>query len=476
MAVPDDTPTAAPPAPPPTPPASDEGAIERLRAAAVRGGLFTLFGYGASQVLRLASNLILTRLLAPEHFGLMALVNSCMTALQMFSDLGVRVSIVQDREGDAPRFLNTAWTLNTIRGTVLWLVACALAWPVARFYEQPDLLALIPVVSLQALIMGFHSTNWAALSRHMALGRLTAIDLGVQLVSLATMCGWAYFISRSVWALVVGSLVNAVLRVFLSHTLLPGVRNWFLWDREVAGKLIRFGRWITISTILTYVADKSDRLILGAVMTISMLGVYNIAAFMAQAVIEGLSAISQRILFPLYARLSEVEQGPALSRRIFRARALLHLLTLPPLAFLIACPDLVLELLYDDRFHGGAWVLRTLAAGAVVSAISLTSSPVLLARGDSFRHMAVLASRTVALIAGLAWVSWTAPGRELAARLGMEQPQVLVVALNPLLGYPVLSWATRRYGVWMPGLDLLSVLSAAALTAFCLLLRSLVGL
>ena len=432
---------------------------DRLEAAALRGGLLTVVGYGGVQVLRLLSNLLLTRLLFPEAFGLMALVHSTMAALQMFSDLGFHTCIIQDKEGDSPCFLDTAWTFSVLRGVVLWLIACALSWPLSWLYEAPALRQLIPVVGLSAVIMGFQSTRVFSHQRHLVLGRLTAIDLGVQLGALGLMCAVAWW-QRTVWALVVGGLFHATLRVILSHTVLPGERNRFLWDREAARRLVRFGRWILISTMLTWAVDKSDRLILGASMAIATLGVYNIAALLAQSVQDGMLTLSSKVLFPLYARLAEVDAG-GLRARIQRVRVALLLLALPPLCLLVAFSEQVLELLYDDRYHQGAWMLRALAAGSIVGCVGLTGAPVLLARGDSFSHMMVLAWRAVTLVGGVAWAH---------ARWGVDG-QVWAVALNPLLGYPALAWATRAHGVWMPRLDALAIAASALGVALLWLLR-----
>src|SRR3989442_984776 len=102
-----------------------------LRARAMRGMVWAFSSYGVNQFLRLASNLVLSRLLAPKAFGLMALVAVFLSGLQMFSDVGIRPSIIQNRRGDEPDFLNTAWTIQVIRGTALWLLSCLIAWPAA---------------------------------------------------------------------------------------------------------------------------------------------------------------------------------------------------------------------------------------------------------------------------------------------------------------------------------------------------------
>ncbi|MFN3500356.1 MAG: oligosaccharide flippase family protein, partial [Pannonibacter indicus] len=75
----------------------------------MRGTAISLAGTGGQQLLRLASNLALTRLLFPEAFGLMALIQTFMVGLQMFSDIGIRPSIIQNKRGEEADFLNTAW-------------------------------------------------------------------------------------------------------------------------------------------------------------------------------------------------------------------------------------------------------------------------------------------------------------------------------------------------------------------------------
>ena len=121
---------------------------EGLFARAMRSSAWTIFGFVASQGIRFGSNLILTRLLFPEAFGMMALVTVAMVGLGNFSDIGTGPAIAYNRRGDDPDFLDTAWTLHVIRGVLLWLATCALAWPFARFYGEPMLAQLLPVAGL----------------------------------------------------------------------------------------------------------------------------------------------------------------------------------------------------------------------------------------------------------------------------------------------------------------------------------------
>ncbi len=92
-----------------------------------RALIWSLLGFGTFQVLRFGFNLVLTRLLLPEVFGLMALVDLFIIGLHMFSDVGLGLSIVRSQRGDDPHYLNGAWSLQVVRGFCLWLGAAP--WP-----------------------------------------------------------------------------------------------------------------------------------------------------------------------------------------------------------------------------------------------------------------------------------------------------------------------------------------------------------
>ena len=80
--------------------AAEEAGDESHSGRAVRSGAYTLAGYVGLQGLKLGGNIILTRLLPREAFGLMAIVNTVLMGFGLFSDLGIGPSIVQNPRGD----------------------------------------------------------------------------------------------------------------------------------------------------------------------------------------------------------------------------------------------------------------------------------------------------------------------------------------------------------------------------------------
>lgn len=354
--------------------------MSSLKKLAIRGMVWTIAGYGTSQILRFGSNLILTRLLFPKLFGLMALLNIFIIGLHLFSDIGIGPSIIQNKRGDDPAFLNTAWTLQIIRGFALWFCCVAIAWPVTKLYGEPQFLWLLPVVGLSTIITGFNSTALFTLNRHMAVAQLGIFELGGQIISLMVMLVWAWF-SPTIWALVVGGLVSDSVRMVWSHRLIPGSCNRFAWDQDATNALFSFGRWIFISTALTFLATQADRLILGKLLSFEMLGVYGIAFVLADMPRQLIVVISGKVIFPAIARLSHLPRE-TLRAKILQKRKFVVVVLALGLTVLISFGDILILALYDQRYTQAAWMLPILALGVWSNVLFQTLGiPLLLAVG-----------------------------------------------------------------------------------------------
>ncbi len=374
-----------------------------VAAPVVRGSVLTMGGYGASQVLRLGSNLILTRLLFPEVFGQLALVSILLTGLQMFSDVGTGPAIIQNPRGDDPAFLNTAWTVQCARGGALWLASWVIAWPAAAFYGQPTLRWLIPAAGFTALVGGFESTAMHTLQRNLRLGRLTVTDLTSQLVGAAAMVllvvldRWWFGANdpNAGWAVVSGGIATSLVRVVMSHTYLPGIRHRFQLDRESLHLMFGFGRWIFVSTLLTFFAAQSDRLVFGKMLPIAFLGVYSIASMLSALPTQAVVKLGAAIVFPAYSRLIGRSDFGNVFWRV-------RWPTLVGGAAIVSClaaggPFLV-GFLYDRRYVEAGWILQYLAVGAWFQVLECTNGAAMLAKG----YVRWVAAGSAAKVLGLA--------------------------------------------------------------------------
>ena len=160
--------------------------VEALTGKASLGAAWTITGFGGRQLVRLVSNLILTRMLLADEFGMMSLVAVFVFGLELFSDIGVGPALIQNKRED-PEFINTAWTVQVVRGIALWLIATALAGPYAAFYEEPLLKPLVQVGALGILIDGFRSTSFFIQNRKLNLKRIVLLEVIAQVLGAIAM-------------------------------------------------------------------------------------------------------------------------------------------------------------------------------------------------------------------------------------------------------------------------------------------------
>lgn len=423
-----------------------------LRARLLRSTGWTFIGFAVAQVLRLASNLVLTRLLFPEAFGLMALVTVFLVGLTMLSDVGISPSIQQNARGDEPDFLNTAWTLQAIRGAVLWLACFGIAPLAAWFYDDARLQAMLPVAGLSLLIAGLNPTRMETASRHLMLGRLTLLEIAAQFLGILAMMILAWTL-RSVWALVIGSVLIAAFKLALMHVFLPGPANRFRWERTAALDLIHFGKWIFLSTLCGFLLLQGDKAILGKYLTLDKLGIYNIGFFLAGVPQALATNIMSRTMIPLHR-----ECPPHASRENFgKVRRMRFMMTAAVFAlqFFTAFIGIwLVDFLYDDRFSAAGSVVVAMACMGVPFLIGMTYDFAALGRGDSRGFFWLLLAKATTQVAFFI--------------LGMEYyglPGALIgVWLSQVLVHPLVIRLAYKHGAWDPWHDLFYAGIAAILT------------
>ncbi|MDO6586291.1 oligosaccharide flippase family protein [Salipiger sp. 1_MG-2023] len=409
-----------------------------IAARAVRSSLLTVGGFGFNQGMRLLSNLVLTRLLFPEAFGLMALVSVFMMGLQQFSDVGTTTAILQSKRGDDEDFLNTAWSIQVLRGAGLALAGAVLAWPMAQFYDEPQLLHMLPVAALSMLIMGFRPTRMDTANRHLLLGRVTLLDMVTQVSGLVVAIGLAW-LTGSVWALVISGLVSCVVEVAINWAFLPGAPNRFRWEREARLELVHFGKWIFLSTVCGFFFSQSDKILMGKWLTLDLLGLYNIGYFLAAFPMLLGGMVTRRILIPIY-RETPPRESQQNFLRLRRMRVIVTALLMAMVGVLACAGNWLVDAMYDERY---------LAAGAVTVIIACMQMPQIIVQTYDQAALAAGDSKTFFVLAfarALLMIGCVLTGLETAGLLGA----LLGIGAAYVLAYPVVVWLARRMGAWDP--------------------------
>lgn len=356
-----------------------------LRRSVVSGSTWTVIGFGSSQLLRLGGNIALAALLYQEAFALMAIGSAIVQGLAMFSDLGVGQSVVQNRRGDDRDFLNTAWTIQALRGMLLALIATALAWPMAAFYAENDpaaweLRLLLPLIAISTLVQGFQSSRMMTAARHINLARITLVELSAQATAMAVMitCAW---LTKSVYALALGTVVGSSVHCALSYLLIKGPPNRFRWDPAAVKEIVGFGKWIFLSTLIFFFALQLDKLVFAKLFPLDQVGVYSIAASLAIMTPTLLGRLQSMIAFPLYSRI--LERGEALAPVVNKCKRLMLAAGGFLVALSIAGAQTFIDFAYDDRYSAAGGYITILAVGAWFSILEVIYGAAFLATGKA---------------------------------------------------------------------------------------------
>jgi O-antigen/teichoic acid export membrane protein len=344
--------------------------MSNLKQRAIKASIWTVGSHVASQGIRLATNLIMTRLLVPEMFGVMSIVNVVIVGLALFTDLGLSQSIIQNKRGDNPIFLNTVWSVQIIRGIIIWSVSVLIS--IALYlagksgvltyntvYADPLLPWIIPVVSLSVLFAAFEPTWTSTASRRLEQAKITMIELASQIVSILVMLVWVS-LNKSIWALVAGSLSVSIVRNFIVYYVVPGESNKWELEREAVKEILHFGKWIFASSIVGFLFMNGDRLLLGGLITTQELGVYTIAFFIASSITQITGRLFGNVAFPVLSEAARLRPEQLIDV-YYRFRFLFDIGLLFFAGLFFVTGSLIIRILYDSRYADAGHMLEILS-------------------------------------------------------------------------------------------------------------------
>ena len=352
----------------------------------IHAGLWTFGGHFFSQAIRLLSNLIMTRLLVPEMFGLMSIVSVLLLGLVLITDVGLKQNIVQSKRAHEINYLNTVWTFQVIRGLFIWFLSVLMSaglyyaqkhsWIAANTVYADTLLPfIIPVATFSLVFSAFEPTWTSIASRDLKQAQLVKIEIISQLAGVSLMVVLAY-IYQSIWSLVIGSLMASLAHVVIVSFLANEKRNSFYIEKAALHDIFHFGKWIFMSSIIGFLYNSGDKLLLGGLINPADLGVYSIASFIVGAVYLMTSKMLGNVAFPA---LSETARNKPedLIRIYYKFRIPFDAFVLFIAGFFLLTGQTIIDILYDSRYQDAGWMLSILGLSLIPLRYNLTDQCIL---------------------------------------------------------------------------------------------------
>jgi len=379
--------------------------LERLKPLLTSGAASIAVGMAGTNLIRIVSTLVLTRLLDPSAYGVAGILMSVATAMALLTDIGTGPFIVRHKEGDDQQFRDAIWTLRLVRSIALTLATAMLAAPIAQFMEKPFIAPVLTVFSLIFLIDGVSSLGFATAIRERQLWRLSMLDLATVAVQLLAAIPLAWF-WPSYWVIPITMLAGAGFKAAMSYPVFPGAGRRLRMDRVRAVELWEFARFIAPSSLLTLLIMQADKVFLARVMSLSDFGHYSIAVTLAAVPAAAAHPYAFRVLFPAYSQA--VHAGGDALRRIFYAkRRKIALLYMFLTGGFIGGAPFAIELLYDDRYREVTPILQVLLVSSALALVNWSADQALMALGK-------LRATLLANVVRVAWLIVAGVGGYLA--------------------------------------------------------------
>ncbi len=387
-----------------------------LTARVVKGGTWVFAGKIAGRGLTMVKILVLARLLAPEDFGLFGIAMLAMATIGTFTKTGFDAALVQRRD-DARAHLDTAWTVQIIRGLVLAFLLFAAAPLVGWFFEEPRAISLLRVLCLSKVVGAFKNIGIIYWRKEIEFHKQVIYSFATSFVTTAIGITLAFAL-RNVWALVWASLGGSITEIVLSYAMHP-YRPRINWNTEQARELFGFGRWVLGSSVLIFFITHGDDAFLAKVLGVTALGIYQLAYRISNLAATEITHTLSSVLFPAYSKLQEDQ--PRFRNVYLRALATTLLFSAPMAAGTAAAAPLVVPVLLGPQWAASIVPIQILAAYGFCRSWAATVGPVFYASGQPKEQTRVAVIQLVVL-AILIWpltAAFRVPGTCLAVTMSM---------------------------------------------------------
>ena len=319
---------------------------DSLKAKSARGVLTLGVGTGFERTLRFVRLMILTRLLIPDEFGLMAIILILVNVFETITEVGIKQSVIQNKRGADPEYLNATWWFQSLRGLGLFTIAILAAPLISSFYEKPHLLKLLQFSFIAILFRGFISPSAYVLQREYKFGRSVLLIQGSALIGTFVTIGYAFW-AKNVWALVAGYLAEQGTLCLLSYIVAP-FRPWFGIHRECLKELTTFARRMFGLPILALIGIGTPVFVLGKFVSEERLGLYTLASQLIAFPIILFTKIISPVLLPGFSQ--KQDDRNSICRAVLKISGLAAAAVIPLMAFIATCASGLLLLAWGPEY------------------------------------------------------------------------------------------------------------------------------
>lgn len=405
-----------------------------LKTRSVKGGANTVFAQLLSFGMSMLSTAIMARLVAPESFGVVAMVTAVAGFVTIFMDLGFASAVIQ-KKAISQKQVSTLFWINLLIGLGISLVIVLLAPLLVAFYNEPRLLHITWAYALSVLLSSLALQHNALLKRQMQFKRISSILVISTAISITTGIGMA-MAGLDYWA-IIGITVSFALANSLLTWLGCDWRPSFVFELSKVNKFLRFGSGITGFELVNYFSRNLDNILIGRRIGAAALGLYSKSYQLLMLPITQLRGPLNTVALPALSAL----QGQGERYRAFYKRYvfLLAFFSMPLVMYLAVFSEEVVLVVLGEDWLEAAYIFQLLAIASLIQPVAGTRGIVMITMGQTRKYF----------IWGLVNAVFSVTGYFIGVNWGIVGVAISYIIVNYLLLLPSLYWSFKDSPVTM---------------------------
>lgn len=318
---------------------------------------------------------IIAHILTPLSLGVYGIVTIVLGFLEIITETGINVFLIQEKD-DVDNYINNAWVVSIFRGFVISIFIFVLAGTISGFFKSSDSKNLLYIAALVPLIRGFINPSVVKFQKELHFNKEFLYRISVFLVESGVSVA-GVIILKSYYGLAIGLVVGAIFEVIYTFVV---ARPWPKFDFNLAKtkRVIDRGKWVTLYGIFDYLYTQSDNIIVGRILGIAPLGIYQNAYKISTAPLTEVGNVFYSVTFPVFSKIS----GDATRlKKAFLKNTLVNFILMGLFGlviFIFAGP--IVNILFGKGWESAIPVVRLLSVLGVVRGVASSTGSLLIAK------------------------------------------------------------------------------------------------
>lgn len=336
------------------------------------------------RVARLATTLVVARILSPEHFGIVAIALTVNELAMVVSRFGTSTALIRSSSDDLALNCRYAWSLNWTIGIALFAVQCALAYPISVLYSEPGIAAPIMVLSIAYILLPLAAVNQALTARRSDMKTIAKAEVWQAIVD-ALMTVVLAFSGFGIWSLILPKILVVPIWIYVHKRASPWSGKTF--QLRGSSALLKFGVGVAGTEVLTVLRHGIDYILIGFFLGIEALGIYFFAFNAGLGITRSVLTAMNGALLPVLCRTSD--DKAVLLRDFMRAVTLIMVLISCWVALQVTYSSWYVPLIFGDKWseNGAIPILVIISLCGIPLALTETCAQYMRARGVPGRDL-----------------------------------------------------------------------------------------